>query len=100
MREIVVSCGGILWWLSPRPPDCQCAHKEPPLPVYAQFATTQGNFTVRLHDAEAPKTVENFIGLAEGTKEWTDPRSNKRVTQRSEERRVGKECRSRWSRSQ
>ena len=50
------------------------------MPVYAQFATTQGNFTVRLHDAEAPKTVENFIGLAEGTKEWTDPRSNKRVT--------------------
>ena len=51
------------------------------MPVYAQFVTTQGNFTVRLYDAEAPKTVENFIGLAEGTKEWTDPRSNKRVTQ-------------------
>ena len=43
------------------------------MPVYAQFVTTQGNFTVRLHDAEAPKTVENFVGLAEGTKEWLDP---------------------------
>jgi peptidyl-prolyl cis-trans isomerase A (cyclophilin A) len=50
------------------------------LPVYADFATTEGNFTVRLYDAEAPRTVENFIGLAEGTKEWTDPRTNKKVT--------------------
>ena len=39
--------------------------------TYAQFVTTEGNFTVRLFDQEAPKTVENFVGLAEGTKEWT-----------------------------
>jgi len=51
------------------------------VPVYAEFITTEGNFTVRLYDAEAPKTVENFVGLAEGTKEWTDPRSNKKVRQ-------------------
>ena len=51
------------------------------MPVYADFTTTEGNFTVRLYDAEAPRTVENFVGLAEGTKEWTDPRSNRRVTQ-------------------
>ncbi len=51
------------------------------MPVYADFITTAGNFTVRLYDAEAPKTVENFVGLAEGTKEWTDPRTNARVTQ-------------------
>jgi peptidyl-prolyl cis-trans isomerase A (cyclophilin A) len=51
------------------------------LPVYAKFETTEGNFTVRLYEDEAPKTVENFIGLAEGTKEWIDPRSNKRVKQ-------------------
>ena len=51
------------------------------MPVYAQFATTEGNFTVRLFEEEAPKTVANFIGLADGTKEWTDPRSNKRVQQ-------------------
>ena len=49
--------------------------------VYAEFNTTEGNFTVRLFDEEAPKTVENFIGLAEGTKEWTHPRTNKRVTE-------------------
>ncbi|HEX5107971.1 MAG TPA: peptidylprolyl isomerase [Vicinamibacterales bacterium] len=49
--------------------------------VYAEFNTSEGNFTVRLYDQEAPRTVENFVGLAEGTKEWTDPRTNKKVTQ-------------------
>ena len=41
--------------------------------TYARFETTEGNFTVRLFDKEAPNTVANFVGLAEGTKEWTDP---------------------------
>lgn len=49
--------------------------------VYAEFVTTEGPFTVRLFDQEAPKTVENFVGLAEGTKDWTDPRTNKKVRQ-------------------
>ena len=49
--------------------------------VYAQFITSEGNFTVRLFDQEAPKTVENFVGLAEGTKQWMDPRTNQKVTQ-------------------
>ena len=49
--------------------------------VYADFTTNEGNFSIRLHDKEAPNTVENFVGLAEGTKEWTDPRSNQRVRQ-------------------
>ena len=49
--------------------------------VYADFITSEGNFTIRLFDAEAPKTVANFVGLAEGTKEWTDPRTGKKVTQ-------------------
>ena len=48
--------------------------------VFAQFMTSEGTFTVRLHDQETPKTVENFVGLAEGTKEWMDPRSNQKVT--------------------
>jgi peptidyl-prolyl cis-trans isomerase A (cyclophilin A) len=49
--------------------------------TYAQFVTSEGNFTVRLFDQEAPKTVENFVGLAEGTKSWTDPRTSQKVTQ-------------------
>jgi len=49
--------------------------------LYAHFTTSEGNFTVRLFDAETPKTVANFTGLAEGTLEWTDPRTNKKVKQ-------------------
>jgi peptidyl-prolyl cis-trans isomerase A (cyclophilin A) len=49
--------------------------------VYAQFVTTEGNFTIRLFDQDAPTTVENFVGLAEGTKDWTDPRTNQKVKQ-------------------
>jgi cyclophilin family peptidyl-prolyl cis-trans isomerase len=51
------------------------------VPVYAEFTTSEGNFTVRLHEQEAPLTVANFIGLAEGTKAWTDPRTSRSVTQ-------------------
>lgn len=35
--------------------------------IYAHFVTSEGNFTVNLFDADAPKTVANFVGLAEGT---------------------------------
>ncbi len=49
--------------------------------VYAVFDTTEGPFTIRLFDKEAPNTVANFVGLAEGSKEWTDPRTNKKTTQ-------------------
>jgi peptidyl-prolyl cis-trans isomerase A (cyclophilin A) len=45
--------------------------------LYAHFMTTEGNFTARLFEDEAPKTVANFTGLADGSKEWTDPRTSK-----------------------
>jgi peptidyl-prolyl cis-trans isomerase A (cyclophilin A) len=48
--------------------------------TYARFETTLGTFTARLFDKEAPKTVANFVGLAEGTKEWTDPSTGQRRT--------------------
>jgi peptidyl-prolyl cis-trans isomerase A (cyclophilin A) len=48
--------------------------------VYAEFATSEGSFKVRLFDEEVPNTVANFTGLAEGTKEWTDPRTREKVT--------------------
>jgi peptidyl-prolyl cis-trans isomerase A (cyclophilin A) len=51
------------------------------MPVYAEFVTSEGNFMIRLFDKEAPNTVANFVGLAEGTKEWTDPRTNEKVKQ-------------------
>lgn len=46
--------------------------------LYAHFETNQGNFTAELNEAEAPIAVANFAGLAEGTVEWTDPKSGKK----------------------
>ena len=48
--------------------------------TYAQFDTTEGSFTIRLFDKEAPKTVANFVGLAEGTREWKDPKTSETKT--------------------
>ena len=47
--------------------------------VLAHFTTSAGNFTVELFEKDAPKTVANFVGLAEGTKEWTDPKTREKV---------------------
>lgn len=43
--------------------------------LYAHFQTNQGNFTAELNEKEAPGTVKNFAGLADGSIEWTDPRT-------------------------
>ena len=47
--------------------------------TYAVFETSQGTIVCRLLEKEAPKTVANFVGLAEGTKEFTDPRTGQKV---------------------
>jgi peptidyl-prolyl cis-trans isomerase A (cyclophilin A) len=41
----------------------------------ATFVTNKGSFAVSLMPEVAPKTVENFVALATGSKEWRDPRS-------------------------
>jgi peptidyl-prolyl cis-trans isomerase A (cyclophilin A) len=48
-------------------------------PVYATLKTSQGDIVVRLFEDQAPKTVANFVGLATGTKEWTDPKTGAKV---------------------
>ena len=35
--------------------------------------TSMGRITCQFYQKQAPKAVANFIGLAEGTKDWTDP---------------------------
>ena len=47
--------------------------------IYAHFTTTNGNFIVKFFDKDAPKTVANFVGLAEGKKPWTDPRTGRQI---------------------
>lgn len=46
--------------------------------MIAVFETNKGTFKIKLFPDKAPKTVENFVGLAEGTKEFTDPKSGKK----------------------
>jgi peptidyl-prolyl cis-trans isomerase A (cyclophilin A) len=46
--------------------------------TYAIFQTSEGKIVCRLYEKEAPKTVANFIELAEGKREWTHPSNNKK----------------------
>ena len=41
--------------------------------MFATIHTSAGDIRVELFENHAPRTVENFVGLAQGTKEWTDP---------------------------
>jgi peptidyl-prolyl cis-trans isomerase A (cyclophilin A) len=45
----------------------------------AVIKTTAGDIHVKLYADKAPKTVENFVGLATGKKAWTDPKTHKEV---------------------
>ncbi len=46
--------------------------------LYATFQTSEGNLVIKLFEKEAPKTIANFVGLATGKKQWTDPRSGQK----------------------
>ncbi len=48
-------------------------------PVYATLETSAGKIGIRLLPEKAPQTVNNFVNLAEGRKEFTDPVSRKKV---------------------
>jgi peptidyl-prolyl cis-trans isomerase A (cyclophilin A) len=43
--------------------------------MWARFDTSMGTILCELEAEKAPKTVANFVGLAEGTKEWTNPKT-------------------------
>ena len=45
----------------------------------ATLHTTEGDIDVELFAERAPRTVENFVGLATGEKTWTDPESGEEI---------------------
>ena len=46
--------------------------------TYATFETSQGTIVCRLFEKDAPVTVKNFVELAEGSREWTHPRTRQK----------------------
>lgn len=52
---------------------------EKKAPLYATLKTSMGDIVIQLFEDKAPKTVANFVGLASGTKEWTDPKTGEKV---------------------
>ena len=66
---------------NPDPPVPQIAEMIPgPGELRATFKTSMGDIVVKLMEAEAPRTVANFVALAMGKVAWTDPKTNEKVT--------------------
>jgi peptidyl-prolyl cis-trans isomerase A (cyclophilin A) len=50
--------------------------------LYTTLKTNRGDIVVHLFPNHAPKTVDNFVGLAEGTEEYADPQTGRQTTGR------------------
>ena len=50
--------------------------------LYATFSTSEGTIVCRLFEQDAPLTVKNFVELAEGSREWTHPRTREKSSSR------------------
>jgi peptidyl-prolyl cis-trans isomerase A (cyclophilin A) len=61
------------------PGKAAAASTTTPKPPQAILHTTVGDMKCELFPDKAPKTVENFIGLATGKKDWTNPLSGQKV---------------------
>jgi len=68
-KVLAALCGALLLTVGVAAAQTAQAEKKSTLTpgVYAHFVTSEGNFTVKFLEKEAPKTVANFVGLAEGT---------------------------------
>jgi len=50
------------------------------VPLIATLHTNRGDIVLNLFEHQAPVTVQNFVGLAEGSKEWLDPETQQVTT--------------------
>jgi len=58
----------------------QLLNIKPKQKMFATLNTNQGKITFELFFNQAPNTVANFVGLAEGTKGWIDPKTNQSMS--------------------
>jgi peptidyl-prolyl cis-trans isomerase A (cyclophilin A) len=67
-----------------RPRDVHQMRERDPVAeeLYATLKTNHGDIEVKLFPNHAPKTVTNFTELAEGKREWVDPRTGQKSTDR------------------
>lgn len=63
----------------PDSPDQNVKPSPQPTGPTVLFDTSMGRMTCKLFDKEAPTAVANFVGLATGTKEYTDPKTKQKV---------------------
>jgi peptidyl-prolyl cis-trans isomerase A (cyclophilin A) len=75
VRRIIL----ITWVLAGLFIDARALSQDKKAPVYATLKTSMGDIVIQLYEEKAPKTVANFVELATGAKEWTDPKSREKV---------------------
>jgi len=63
----------------PDAPQATAAAATVPNGPRAILDTSMGRITCQFYQKQAPKAVANFIGLAEGTKDWTDPATHRKM---------------------
>ncbi len=73
----VVAACALAATMAAQPPAAEAPKREPGL--YATIQTTLGSITLKMYEKESPVTVKNFVDLAMGRKEWTDPKTGQRV---------------------
>ncbi len=57
----------------------QLKAEENALFAFVRLKTSEGDIRIKLYKKEAPRTVENFLGLATGAKAFRDPKTGKKV---------------------
>ena len=57
-----------------------CSGSETPAETTATLQTSLGDIAITLHADRTPRTVENFVGLATGQREWTDPETGDTIS--------------------